>query len=308
MGMTRERRRFNRFAATWTIFPRFDATYFKVVAVGVLALAAFAPSPSRAQTLSLGQAAQFGALEVSGDSGVMSVESTTISGSVGFGVGTYYAIDSSSIGGTLYNAAGSSNGGLSNTTAAGGIVTGTQAVNVIAGATTDAVDASHAAAHYYHSNNAITISGDSYTFTGNNQFNVVNLLSLSLNNGTLTINGNGSPNAQFLFNFSGALSLSNEQIVLNGISASNVFFNSVGGSVSISESTIAGQILDLNGTAVSLVDDGNVNGSVIANGDLTINNPSVVTPELPTGMMAALASVVFFCSAGLNWRRRLSRQ
>ena len=227
--------------------------YVSLIALTV-GLAASAPCFS--QTISLGQAGQYSIVEASMpgvNPGTLSILNSSTDGSVALGTGTAanFSVLSSAIGGALYVADSHvPANAIVDTTIAGGVNFGTN----LSQAASDAANASTFAAGLadnFGSFSDSPITGVSVTGTSPplNVVNFTNGLSLE-NTQTLTINGTSSQ--QFVFNFSDDFSLLNTNVVLNGVSARNVFFNILGGNVALSGVTFDGNILDeAGGTAAA---------------------------------------------------------
>jgi len=259
-----------------------------------LGLAWIAPSNVSAQTLSLGQAGQYGIFEVAGDSGHLSVTNATINGNVGLGSLTTDRFTNSSITGSVSN-----------------LATGAQA-------NADAINASRTAALLATtgsmSGNQIHLTNGSVTFTGKSGQNVVDLKGINLTNSTFTINGTSTE--RFIFNVSGSSSITNSQIALSGgVTANDVIFNfsGTGHAVSLTNSRVNGTFLDLKGSISAT--NGSTNGAFISEASVSITGDpltgkpfTVAAPELPTIMMAGLACLIVLGMGGLNRFRQRSRE
>jgi hypothetical protein len=279
-----------------------------------LALVVAAPSHCSAQTISLGQAANydvFGAYNSSTNvAGVFySYPASTVDGNVGLASN---GILSSTMGGafnvlgTAFAQNSASQYGASGTPG-GGIVTGANLTQ----ANSDALKAYSTAAGWTSANsNVLSLSqnGNNYSVTGlssNNGQNLINLTS-SLGNAsgsfTLTISGPG----QFLFNLGTGVSLTDVKVVLNGVNQSNVFFNNAGGFAAFGGSDISGTVLNMNGGFMSL-DSDMIHGSVVSNGAIDMGS-TVIAPELPTITMAAAACLLLVGSTlRVRMRQRVSK-
>jgi hypothetical protein len=211
----------------------------------------------------------------------LTLTNSTISGNVGLGSNTSHTFTNSSITGTTTNPVSSQ-------------------------ANTDAINASSQAAGLTPTG-SVQGSGTALTFTGQAGQNVANLTGINLTNGTFTITGNSTET--FVFNVSGAMTLTNSSIKLNGVSANHVLFNVTGGSVTLSNSHANGTFLDLNG-AITVSNDTSDTGAFISENAITITNshlngsPMVAAaPEMPTIVMAGLAGLLVLGKLGLDRRR-----
>jgi hypothetical protein len=308
----------------------FRGTHRLTAAVG-LVLALAAPSICSAQTLSLGSAGDFGlfgAYNANADSGMGSSATliggpASISSGVGLDVGSSFS-GTTSITGALYvNSDPSSSAGPASYTGSGtpggGVFTGGSTNTFLSQASQQAINAATTAASWTGSlsANQLTVSNNSVTLSSaNSGQNVVTVNSSSsssanyglanLTNTTLTISG--SAGEQVVFNFVGSklVTWTNVNVVLSGgITASNVFFNFTGGNVGIVGGTINGNILDVvNGTSSMSLDNGVlINGSVVSDGFVDMGN-AVITPEMPTIVMASLAGLLIAVPAGISRLRR----
>ncbi len=264
----------------------------RVIAILAVALALVASSRCSAQTLSLGTAGQYSVFEVAGSSGNLSVTGSTINGNIGLGSGTSHSFTNSTINGTVTNPAA-------------------------AQASTDAINASSTAsglkATGTMSGNQINLTNGSVTFTGQAGQNVVDLSKVNLTNSTFTISGTSSET--FIFNVSGAISLTNSYITLSGgVTANHIIFNvtGTGNSVSLTNSTDNGTFLDLKG-AIS-VTNGSETGAFMSESNISLTNDplngspfSSPAPELPTIMMAGIACLCLLGKAGIDYRRGRTR-
>ncbi len=305
------------------LFGRFRAAHGLTAAMG-LALVLAAPSFCSAQTLNLGGAGDFGLFGVY-DANVGSATliggPANIVGSVGLDAGSSLS-GTTSITDTLYlnNDPSPAVGAASYTgsgTPGGGVVTGAQINTALGQASLQAINVATTAASWTNSSSAnqLTVSNNLVTLSSlNSGQNVVTVNTttnaglLSMSNGTLTINGTAGE--QVVFNFTGphTTTWTNINVVLTGgITAQNVFFNFIGGSAGIVGGTINGNILDVvNGTSMSLDNGVVINGSVISDGFVDMGN-AMITPELPTIVMAGLASLLVVIPAGFSrLRRRLT--
>jgi hypothetical protein len=264
-----------------------------IVGIGV-------PSVSFAQTINLGAAGNFELLAVSsGNSPIVTSSADSISGNVGLGPGTQFnaAAPQTYIGGSVYLASGVT--GVPNPAVTiGGSVNRNADLSQAISAATLAYNTAKG-----DTNNTATVqhSGSSYSITGSAAVNAYNFTTNpNISGATITITG--SSTQQFVFNFSNGLSMANSTVVLSGVSASNVFFNITGGSTSITGTSFSGVLLDGSKGSVTLLNDV-MHGEVIANGSITMAN-TVMAPELPTSMMAALAGLFMMGSAGVGWLRK----
>jgi hypothetical protein len=268
-----------------------------------------------AQTLSLGSAGGFGLFGVNnvntGSSATLIGGPVGVIGNVGLDAGSSLS-GTTSISGALYmNSDPTAYTGSG--TPGGGIFTGANVDTSLAQASQAAINAATTAASWTGSSgaNQLTVSNNLVTLgAANSGQNVVTVNAsnnaglLNMKNATLTISG--SRNEQVVFNFTGpkTTTWTNVNIVLQGIGANNVFFNFIGGNVGIVGGTIKGNILDvINGTSMSLDGGVLIGGSVISDGFVDMGN-AVITPELPTIMMAGLASLLVVVPAGFRRLRR----
>jgi hypothetical protein len=277
------------------------------VAILALVLALGSPSPCSAQTLSLGQAGNydaFGAYNSSTNAAATFYSfSSSTDGNVGLasnGASLNGLTTGLNVGGTVFL---QGNSAFNNGTA-GLVVTGanlTQANN-------DALAANHTASSWNASNSNIlsmSQSGNNYSVTGLSSHsgqNIINITGALGGSGNYTLNISGS--GQFLFNLSAGASLTDFTVVLNGVSASNVFFNTKGNGVGIGGSTIYGNILNMNGGSMSL-DSDVIHGSVVSDGFIDMAG-TIIAPELPTIMMAGIACLFLLGKVGLDCRRKLT--
>jgi len=289
-----------------------------LVGIVALVLTLAAPSQGYAQ-ISLGAAGGFELFAASNSpslTGHIYTSQSMIYSNLALAANATYAGSSTSIGGSVYldNSAQLTNGQYAATGPVGGAII----VGSLAQASADALSAANYAASWGTSTPANVLS----TFAGvgnfqvngltsNNGLNVINFASFASiggGGGTSTININAtSSNEQFVFNFANGGTLTQTNVVLNGVSASNVFFNVTGGSFSaIGESSINGTVLNMSGGGMSL-DNDYITGSVISNGFVDMSG-TVLAPELPTIMMAGLAGLLVFGHAGLNRLRSRSRR
>ena len=94
--------------------------------------------------------------------------------------------------------------------------------------------------------------------------------------GTLTLNGGGDPNAQFVFQAGTSLTTAGNIVLINGAQAKNVNWQ-VGSSATLgTASQFKGNILAL--TSITLVDNANLIGRALArNGSVTLGTNNVIT-------------------------------
>jgi hypothetical protein len=295
-----------------------------LTAAVALALAFAAPSLCSAQTLSLGNAGDFGLFGAynanTGSSGYLIGGPATINGNVGLDAGSAFT-GTTSITGAIYlnNDPSPSVGPASYTgsgTPGGGFVTGGITNSFLSQGSQAAINAATTAQSWTGASNAnhLTVSNNSVTLSSANSGQNVVTVNTSTNSSLLnlsnaTLNIYGGSNEQVVFNFTGPHSTTwtNVNVVLHGISASNVFFNFIGGNVGIVGGTINGNILDVvNGTSMSLDNGVVINGSVVSDGFVDMGN-AVITPELPTILMPSIAGLLIAIPAGIcRLRRRLT--
>ena len=137
--------------------------------------------------------------------------------------------------------------------------------------------------------------------------------SLSLN-GPLTLDAQGNPNAQFIFQIGSTLTTASSSSVLliNNARAANVFWQ-VGSSATLgTSSTFAGNILAL--TSITLTTGATLNGRALArNGAVTLDSNTITVPAavLPPGVPAPssliLLTTALICIGLYQARDRLLR-
>jgi hypothetical protein len=302
---------------------RFRKAYGLALAAA-LVLALAAPSPCWAQTLSLGNAGDFGLFGAynanTGGSATLIGGPASVYGSVGLDAGSSFS-GTTSITGSVYinNDPSPSVGPASYSgsgTPGGGIVTGGATNTFLSQGSQAAIQAATTAESWTNSSSAnqLTVSNNSvYLSSAHSGQNVVtvnyatntNTSLLTLSNVTLNIYG--SANEQVVFNFTGShtVTWTNVTVALYGISAGNVFFNFIGGNVGIVGGAINGNILDVvNGTSMSLDNGVVVNGSVVSDGFVDMGNAVITTPEMPTVLTAGLATLLVAVPAGFSRLRR----
>jgi hypothetical protein len=93
--------------------------------------------------------------------------------------------------------------------------------------------------------------------------------------GTLTLDGNGDPNANFVFQAGSSLITAGNIVLINGAQAKNVYFQ-VGSSATLgTASQIQGNILTL--TSITLVDNASLIGRALArNGAVSLGTNNVI--------------------------------
>ena len=94
--------------------------------------------------------------------------------------------------------------------------------------------------------------------------------------GTLTLDGNGDPNANFVFQAGTSLTTAGNIVLINGAQAKNVYFQ-IGSSATLgTASQIQGNILAL--TSITLVDNATLFGRALArNGAVTLGSNNTIT-------------------------------
>jgi hypothetical protein len=94
--------------------------------------------------------------------------------------------------------------------------------------------------------------------------------------GTLTLDGNGDPNANFVFQAGSSLTTAGNIVLINGAQAKNVYFQ-VGSSATIgTASQMQGNIITL--TSITLVDNATLFGRALArNGGVSLGSNNVIT-------------------------------
>jgi hypothetical protein len=109
--------------------------------------------------------------------------------------------------------------------------------------------------------------------------------------GTLTLNGNGDPNAIFVFQINAALNPAGVVVLTNGAQSSSVYWQ-VNGAVTIGAgSHFVGNILAHG--AITVGDTSSLNGRALATGTVTLANDVINTPDIvsftstPTGAVTS---------------------
>ena len=283
-----------------------------VMAAVAMAVALGAPSPCSAQTLNLGQAGADGFFAVANTNtggGDFNFSNSTDLGGAMLGAGTYLG-GSGTIVGSLSSDPTAQYSGVN-------VLGGTSVNSGLAGLGQTAINVANTAAGWSTSGANVLSNqgnGNSYVFNGsssNSGNNVITINSttnsglLNLNSGNYTITLNGTSNEQFVFNITGRTTWTNVHVILNGVSASNVFYNFISGNDGINNSTLWGTVLNvINGTSMS-IDNSTIAGAVVSDGFVDLAN-STIAPELPTIMMAGIACLFLLGKAGLDCRRRLT--
>ena len=145
--------------------------------------------------------------------------------------------------------------------------------------------------------------------------NVINLNSISLNNGT-TFTFNGNANQVFVINVSGDVDLTGgSKIALSGgVTANNIIFNVLGSGHTVSVSngaSAAGTFLDLSGS-ISL--SSSLTGSFLSEQNITLSNGATLNaqpftpaltaaPEPSTAIVAAIGAGAFLAYGWSRHRR-----
>jgi hypothetical protein len=110
--------------------------------------------------------------------------------------------------------------------------------------------------------------------------------------GTITLNGNGDPNAVFIFKFAGAFTTgaASNVILSNGAQASNVYWIS-GGAISMGASTQMKGTLITSPGAITLAAGGILEGRLLSTtGAIAISGATITNPCAPTPCNDGLAS------------------
>ncbi len=272
-----------------------------VALAGVLAV----PLPSQAQTLSLGQAANYAAFEVNGLGGTLGLTGTsgsptTINGSVALGANTNLNVGSySTISGTAYYDTGVNLHGYGGTTASANLSAAGSAVS------TAISTISHLAATSGMPTGSLN-AGGSLTGAGGVTLNVIDLTgAVNITNGTFTING--SANQWFVFDVAGAMILNKGTIALaGGVTANHVLFDVAGTTSITNSSTVNGTVVDQ--LAATASNGSTINGALISENNISISGTvnyegfqAVTAPEMPTIMMAACGCLLVLGKIG--WDR-----
>jgi hypothetical protein len=262
----------------------------------ILVLAGAGQSACRANFVGLGQAGQYALLGI--DTNFSFNGPGTINGDVALTSGSTYNVASPAIiNGTFFHESGVT-GSNSGVPISGGI-----AAVSLAQAITDAQNAAASAAVQLFTGtvpgNVIT---DGTIFSGGPGQNVLDVTSLTLNNGNFTINGPAS--ATFIINVSGNITVNggaNSSILLSGgVTPDHVLYNVTGTGHNVNftgAGTLNGTFLDLNGSFS--VHDKTLNGALIGGQGLsiadtsgfTINHPFTAVPE-PAGFLLLGGPVV----------------
>jgi choice-of-anchor A domain-containing protein len=267
------------------------------------------PSQARAQTLSLGNAAEYAVFEVSGSNGQFSMAGGSVNGYVALGQHTTFTMTGGSIQGTAY---ADSPVTITHTggSISGGIASGT---SLSAAGTSASTAASAAAGLTTTANLSINMTGGSQSFTGTQALNVINVAQgITMTGGTFTING--TANQWFVFNVSNGMTLTGGngiRLGTGGVTASHILFN-VSGTTNITgpSDAVNGTILDLRG-AINMT-NGTVNGALISENNITITGADpinadgfvAVVPEMPTIAMAACGCLMLLAKSGWDRMRR----
>jgi hypothetical protein len=202
--------------------------------------------------------------------------------SFSFGAATNFA---------LFTSAGAvSNAGISNITGAigtvSGAITGFESPTVLNGLLfqSDAITA-QAALDLQHVSNQLrnvpnTNTHHAPAFGGGETVyaGVYNIGGAGSVSGTLTLDGQGNPNAIFIFKFGGAFSTSASTTILlsNSANAENVFWVSEGAIAMAASTTMVGTLIANNGAA-SMGDGGNLHGRLFSTtGAVSIYNTTVI--------------------------------
>jgi hypothetical protein len=267
-----------------------------------------AASPSTAQTLSLGAAANYGVFELSGSNGNLTASRSTINGNVALDNTTNTNKDTFS-GASVNGAVSRGSANLKYSISGGHVRTPT--VANLSTANAAAISASKTALSFTPEKTYGTIT-KATTISGNLAFNVFNLSGINLSGSNLTINGTSSET--FVFNVSRAVLLSGAKILLTGgVAASDVIFNVTGGGTTLSGSTFNGTILDVGGPVV--IAGARVNGAVLSEKQITISGGTVnaetfaaadppSAPEPATIVMAFLGCLAVVGRAAFaRWKR-----
>lgn len=268
-----------------------------------------APTRTAAQTLSLGQAANYGVFELSGSNGSLSASGDSIYGNVALDNTTNNNKDTFS--GATVTGSVALGGRSVQYSISGGHVPTPSIVNLSA-ANASAISASATAAGFTPEKTYGTIASAT-TISGNSAFNVFNLSGINLSGANLTIHGTASET--FVFNVSGSLVMSGASIVLTGgVTANNVIFNVLGsGGTRLSGSTLNGTILDV-GSAISL-SGATINGAVLSEKQISISGGTInvdpfaaadppTAPEPATIAMACLGCLAILGRTALcRWQR-----
>jgi len=271
-----------------------------VLAAAVLGVASVCVMPRTADagTVNLGAAGQYAVFAL--DS--MSFNGPgTINGNIAVGQSTNFA-SPAVINGTVFENPGVPAQG--NIVPTGGFVK-TDLTQAIADAKAAAVTANGLAGTQFFST-----LGNNSTLTGTGGVNVIDVGSISLSNGSLTLNG--TANDVFIINDAGKFDFSNSGMVLTGgVTASDILFN-VGGNVALT----GGGNLNFFGTILAPNSDVQVHDKVLS-GDLIGNtiedtsgftvNGAVVAVPLPAAAWNGMATLGLLGIGAKLWGRKSSR-
>ena len=113
--------------------------------------------------------------------------------------------------------------------------------------------------------------------------------------GTLTLDGQGNPNAIFIFNFGGAFSTAASTTILlaNNASAENVFWIANGSMAMAASTTMVGTLIAVNG-AVSMGDGGILSGRLFSTtGAISVYNANILA--IGTGVAGSVSDSQLVC-------------
>jgi choice-of-anchor A domain-containing protein len=258
-----------------------------------------------AQTLTLGQAAQYGVFEVSASSGNLQTSGTTIAGNVALGNSTTYSFAGTTVKGSLSEGSGVTGH------VQGGSVPNPTSQN-LSTANSDAISASTMASGL-KPNGSYGMITSATTFSGAAAQNVFDLKGIKIGGANITLDAKGNSSAVFVFNVSGALLMNGASIILkNGASANHVIFNVTGGNTNLSSVTFNGTILDL-AWGISLSGT-TLNGALLSEQQISTSGTTlnasplaISTPEPATIATAGLGCLALLGNAALHrWKRRRS--
>jgi len=246
---------------------------FCKVAVAAASAALMAASVS-AQTVSLGEAADFCVLGLDAVKLSMTNPQTSVSGNVGLGPAGIQNFSDGFIGGTFTVDPTADNSKSNNVVIAGGTLSAD-----LSGAVADARAASFAASALAPTQTFGAVK-DALTIVGNGGLNVISIESISFSGATDKLTLDGGPSDLFIVNVSGSVKLSHKLSriqVGGGVSESRVLFNLTAAHEPLTISggaTIAGTYLAPNGGV--RLSPAVVIGGVIGGGDTSLTSAARV--------------------------------
>ncbi|MBV8173170.1 MAG: VPDSG-CTERM sorting domain-containing protein [Verrucomicrobia bacterium] len=267
-----------------------------LAALGLL----FLSSKALAFSVSLGAAGNWGVLDI-GNTGTVSVTSSSITGNVGVNGGTL-ADNASSITGNLVT---SGSGGVF--LSGGATVSGTTSQNsaLLSQAATAANNESTAAKGLSSSGGGTGVSSIVLNNAGTIDLNagVYNLTNLVLNGTTLDL----TAGVTYVFNISGSMALNSSKIV--DLTPADVLFNitGTGGAALAGGSVLDGIVLAAKAGFSEA--GGSVLGEIISGGSISVSGAKIVdTPAVPdSGSSLFLLGIAIGCLGVEYYRQRFRR-